>query len=206
MPKAHAMNKLVEGLPRPAFIDVLASELAVAATTLAPTIGVIARRVGVIADTHCVSSDGSDLPDAVLEAFSGCDLILHCGDVSSSGVLDRLATLAPVLSVRSAIDPPADGVRLHDGPLLVRAGHTLIGMATDLPDLIDPSVLFGTDVDIALSGTSHVPNVSRPGATLLVNPGSPTIPLSDSGPTVATIDLDGPRSAVHIVHLPRSRS
>ena len=206
MPRAPSMNELVDGLPRPAFIDALGSELAIAATTLAPTIGVIARRVGVLADTHCVSSDGSDLPDAVLEAFYGCDLILHCGDVSSLGVLDRLATLAPVLSVRTAIDPPADGVRLHEGPLLVRAGHTLIGMATDLPDLIDPSVLFGTDVDIALSGTSHVPNVARAGATLLVNPGSPTIPLSGSGPTVATIDLDGPRSAVHIVHLPRSRS
>ena len=116
MPKAHAMNELVDGLPRPAFIDVLGSELAVAAATLAPTIGVTARRVGVLADTHCVSADGSDLPDAVLEALAGCDLILHCGDVSALGVLDRLSTLAPVLSVRTTIDPPADGVRLHEGP------------------------------------------------------------------------------------------
>jgi uncharacterized protein len=205
MPEAHSADELVEGLPRPEFIDLLGSELAVAATTLAPTIGVTARRVGVLADTHCVSANGADLPESVLEALSGCDLILHCGDISSLGVLDRLSTLAPVLSLRTAIDPPADGVRLHDGPLLVRAGHTLIGMATDLPDLMDPSILFGTDVDIALSGTSHVPHVGRAGPTLLVNPGSPTIPLSGSGPTVATIDLDGPRSAVHIVHLPRSQ-
>ena len=206
MPEAHSTNELLEGLPRPEFIDLLGTELAVAATTLAPTIGVTARRVGVLADTHCASADGSDLPDSVLEALSGCDLILHCGDISSRGVLDRLSTLAPVLSVRTTIDPPADGDRLHEGPVLVRSGHTLIGMVTDLPDLMDPSVLFGTDVDIALSGTSHVPHVGRAGSTLLVNPGSPTIPLSESGPTVATIDLDGPRSAIHIVHLPRSQS
>jgi predicted phosphodiesterase len=120
------------------------------------------------------------------------------------GVLHRLSEVAPVLSVRTRIDPPADGLRLREGPIMVRAGHTLIGVVADLPDGMDPTILFGTDVDIALSGTSHVPHVGRAGSTLLVNPGSPTIPLSSSGPTVATIDLDGPRSTVRIVHLPRS--
>jgi putative phosphoesterase len=196
----------VEGVPRPAFVDALGEELAVVAATMPPTIGVTAKRVGVLADTHCVSADGSDLPDAVLEALVGCDVILHCGDLSGIAVLDRLSTLAPVLSVRSRIDPPADGVRLHDGPLLVRAGHTLIGMSADIPESMDPVELFGTHVDLALSGTSHVPHVGRNGSTLLINPGSPTIPLSGSGPTLAVVDLDGPRSAVHIVHLPRSRS
>ena len=205
MPEARSRDELVDGLPRPSFLDDLGSDLAIAAAALAPTIGVDAQVVGVLADTHCVTIDGSDLPDAVLDALFGCDLILHCGDISSTGVLDRLATVAPVLSVRSPIDPPADGVRLHDGPLLIRAGHTLIGMATDLPDLMDPSELFGTDVDVVLSGTSHVPHVGRAGPTLLVNPGSPTIPLSGSGPTLATLSLDGPRSAVNIIYLPRSQ-
>ena len=206
MPDQFPMELPVEAVPRPAFVESLGHELAVAAATLPPTIRVTAQRVGVLADTHCVSADGADLPGSVLEALDGCDLILHCGDLSAGAVLDRLSTLAPVLSVRSRIDPPADGVRLHDGPLLVRAGHTLIGMSADIPDDIDPADLFGTDVDLALSGTSHVPRVGRTGSTLLVNPGSPTIPLSDSGPTIAVIDLDGRRSTVHIVHLPRSRS
>jgi uncharacterized protein len=205
MPEASSRDLPIEGLPRSAFVDDLGSALTVAAAAFPRTVGVSAVRVGVLADTHCVSTDGSDLPDAVLDALRGCDLILHCGDLSSTSVLDRLSTLAPVLSVRSQIDPPADGVRLHDGPLLVRAGHTLIGITADLPENMEPSALFGTDVDIALSGTSHVPHVGRAGATLLVNPGSPTIPLSSSGPTLATIDLDGVRSTVHIVHLPRSQ-
>ena len=194
---------LLDGLPRPGFIDGLGSELAVAAAMLAPTIAVSARRVGVLADTHCHSADGSDLPDSVVEALQGCDLILHCGDIDSLGALDRLSTVAPVIAVRSSIDPMADGLRLHEGPLLIRAGHTLIGMSPDLPDLTDPAAIFGTDVDLALSGTSHVPSVAQVGSTLLVNPGSPTIPLSNSGPTIATIELDGARSTVRIVHLPR---
>ena len=173
---------------------------------MAPTVGVSARRVAVLADTHCRSVDAEDLPDDVMAAIAGLDLILHCGDLTSAAVLDRLGSVATVLSVRSEIDPPADGVRLFDGPLLVRAGHTLIGMAADIPENVDPSTLFGTDVDLALSGTSHIPHVGRVGSTLLVNPGSPTIPLSHAGPTLATIDLDGPRSTVRIVHLPRSRS
>ena len=205
MPDAELGSDLMAGLVRPSFIDALDRELVVAATTMASTIGVTAQRVGVLADTHCVSPDGSDLPVAVLHALGGCDLILHCGDISTEGTLDRLSALAPVLSVRSAIDPPADGVRVHEGPILVRAGHTLIGMIPDLPDFIDPSDLFGTDVDLAITGTSHVPQVTRVGSTLLVNPGSPTIPLSAAGPTIATISLDGPRSTVQIVHLPRSQ-
>jgi uncharacterized protein len=205
MSDTSSTETVLGGLPRPGFVETLASELTVTAATLAPTIAVSARRVGVLADTHCHSPDGSDLADTVLEALQGLDLILHCGDIDSLGVLDRLETIAPVIAVRSKIDPMADGVRLHQGPLLIRAGHTLIGISTDLPDLMDPAVLFGTDVDIALSGTSHVPHVGRVGLTLLVNPGSPTIPLSSSGPTVATIELDGPRSTVRIVHLPRSQ-
>ena len=204
MAETSSSRELVEGLPRPAFIDAIERELALAATGLAPTIAVAAKQIGVLADTHCASPDGSDLPDDVLVALAGSDLIVHCGDISSMGVLHRLSEVAPVLSVRTRIDPLADSVRLREGPIMVRAGHTLIGVVADLPDGMDPTILFGTDVDIALSGTSHVPHVGRAGSTLLVNPGSPTIPLSSSGPTVATIDLDGPRSTVRIVHLPRS--
>lgn len=202
MSDADPHDELVHGLARPSFVRELESDLALESITLAPTIGVTARRVGVVADTHCASADGSDIPGTLLRALEGCDLILHCGDITHFGTLDRLATVAPVIAVRSAADPAPDGLRLHDGPILVRAGRTLIGMAADLPALIEPSELFGTDVDIALSGTSHVPHVARVGATLVVNPGSPTIPLSSAGPTAATIILDGAQSAATIIHLP----
>lgn len=202
MSHADPHEELVHGLARPSFVRELESDLALMSTAMFPTIGVTAQRVGVVADTHCVSADGSDLPGTLLQALEGCDLILHCGDITHVGTLNRLATVAPVIAVRSAADPAPDGLRLHNGPILVRAGRTLIGMVADLPPLIEPSELFGTDIDVALSGTSHVPHVARVGSTLVVNPGSPTIPLSSSGPTAATIDLDGARSTATIIHLP----
>ncbi len=110
--------------------------------------------------------------------------------MSTLGVLDRLGTVAPVLAVRSATDPPADGDRLREGPLLIRAGSTLIGMVADLPDVTDPAGVFGTDVDLALTGTSHVPLVARVGPAMVVNPGSPTLPTA-TGPTLALLDLAG---------------
>ena len=61
-------------------------------------------RIGLISDTHSAGS-GRDLPDRVLEALRGVDLILHCGDLECLGVLDYLETVAPVLAVRGYEDP-----------------------------------------------------------------------------------------------------
>lgn len=86
---------------------------------------VTAQRIGLIADDHCEQDDGSDLPDVVLEAFSGLDLILHLGHMGTQrrlarGVLDRLGKVAPVLAVRDysgtgdggTFVTPADGERV----------------------------------------------------------------------------------------------
>ena len=50
----------------------------------------LTRRIGVVADTH-VGEFLDALPDGVLEALEGCDLILHAGDLSVPGVLDPTA-------------------------------------------------------------------------------------------------------------------
>jgi putative phosphoesterase len=196
------MLRALDGLIRPAFADALDAELAALAATLPPTVAVGGPRIGVVADTHCVAIDGADLPSSVIDAFQGCDAIVHCGDLTSTSVLDRLAVVAPVLAVRSSGDPPADQLRLFDGRLLVRWASSLIGIVADLPYGAEPADVFGTDVDLVCSGTSHVPSVTRSGTTILVNPGSPTIPLSSAGPTVAVIEL-GQRPAVHLIHLTR---
>ena len=48
-------------------------------------------RIGVVADTH-VGEWTAELPQSVLDAFAGVDLILHAGDITDTSVLDRLAT------------------------------------------------------------------------------------------------------------------
>jgi len=192
----------LDGLVRPAFANALGDELAALAATLPPTVAVAGPRIGVVADTHCVASDGADLPSSVIDAFRDCDAIVHCGDLTSTAVLDRLAVVAPVLAVRSSGDPPADQRRLFDGRLLVRWASSLIGVIADLPHGVDPADVFGIEVDLVCSGTTHVPSVVRSGTTILVNPGSPTIPLSGAGPTVAVIDLgQSSQPTVHMIHL-----
>ena len=59
-------------------------------------------RVLVVSDTH------GEL-DARIEALaSGCDLVLHAGDVGADAVLDRLAAQGPeVLAIRGNNDVPA---------------------------------------------------------------------------------------------------
>lgn len=56
-----------------------------------------ARRIGLIADTHSQTEGWIDLPDSVLRAFEGLDLILHLGDAGDWRVLDRLQGIAPVI-------------------------------------------------------------------------------------------------------------
>ncbi len=55
-------------------------------------------KVGIISDTHDLLR-----PEAA-DALRGCDCILHCGDISSRPILDRLEQIAPVKAVRGNND------------------------------------------------------------------------------------------------------
>lgn len=196
-------------LPRADFVADLGRTVAAAAGRLAPTLDVPARRIGVVADTHC---HGDELPAAMLDLLDGCEVVVHCGDVGDPSVLTRLATVAPVVGVRGGADPdvsggPTDplglagtGARMVAGPLLLRAGRTLVGVAAHLddhrPDALDH--VFGTDVDVALCGTTHRPVVEE-GAVLVVNPGSPTAPAPGAPASAALLDLRGGRPVAHIL-------
>ena len=153
-------------------------------------------RIGLISDTHSAGS-GRDLPSPVLEALSGVDLILHCGDLECIGVLDYLETVAPVLAVRGYEDPREPGDRLADATRVVDAGGLAIGMIHDiqwpgpkiatsgdgtglaLPGGQARSLLaakFGRPVDVALFGDTHEELVCLWDDVLVINPGSPTYP------------------------------
>ena len=57
-----------------------------------------AKSVGIISDTHGL------LRPEVEKALTGCDHILHAGDVGDSEVLERLRRIAPVVAVRGNMD------------------------------------------------------------------------------------------------------
>ena len=153
-------------------------------------------RIGLISDTHSAGS-GRDLPGEVLQALSGVDLILHCGDLECLGVLDYLETVAPVLAVRGYEDPREPGERLADAVRVVHTGGLAIGMIHDIQwpgpkiattgdgtGLVLPegraaktlAAKFGEQVDVVLFGDTHEELVCRWDGALMVNPGSPTYP------------------------------
>ena len=55
-------------------------------------------KAGILSDTHDL------LRPEVTDALQGCDCILHAGDISSRGILDRLEQIAPVKAVRGNND------------------------------------------------------------------------------------------------------
>lgn len=153
-------------------------------------------KIGVISDTHSAGS-GRDLPDPVMKALSGVDLILHCGDLECLGVLDYLENIAPVLAVRGYEDPMESGDRLASTTRVVKREGISIGMVHDIqwpttgittsPDgttLVFPESgvkellvrKFKAPVDVVLFGDTHEELICQYQGILFFNPGSPTYP------------------------------
>jgi putative phosphoesterase len=54
--------------------------------------------IGVVSDTH-IPSRGKAIPDIVLKAFEGVDMIIHAGDLTKDYVIYELEEIAPVHAV-----------------------------------------------------------------------------------------------------------
>lgn len=92
-----------------------------------------------VADTH-VGEFLDALPESVLEALAGCDLILHAGDLSVTSVLHDLEAIAPVVAVRGDHDR-FDGPALPATAVVVAGGHRIGLVHGDRNHLIDASVV-----------------------------------------------------------------
>ena len=117
-------------------------------------------KLGIISDTHNL------LRPEVLAALDGADAILHAGDISRPGILERLREIAPVHAVRGNADkewaeelPPMLDLSL-DG-LRICMTHK----KKDLPRELSAW-------DLVVVGHSHQYSEIRQGKTLILNPGS----------------------------------
>ena len=174
------------------------------------------KRLGLIADNHSRTENGADVPDAVLRAFDGVDLVLHLGDAGTWGTLDRLATVAPVIAVlggHNGVSPDTrvGGLTRVEKIEGLRVGmvHDLVGRgaASDMRDAVQFKgppraalrTLLGSDVDVLAYGGTHDPRIAWAEGMLLVNPGSPTLAIGrekGSPGHVALIEIaDGIASA-----------
>ena len=140
-------------------------------------------------------------PEA-LDALRDLELIIHCGDVGDSAVLEALQTLAPVRAIRGNNDKGAWACSLPACDL-VEVGSHKIYVLHSLAELdLDPVAAGFTAV---VSGHSHKPGIEKRGKILFVNPGSAgprrfTLPV-----TVATLALRPSRCEAKIIELALSQ-
>lgn len=140
-----------------------------------------ALRVGLVSDTH------GTLSDAVIEALTGVDAIIHAGDVCAADVLWALEAVAPVTAVAGNCDRgPIPG---WDLPLVVRVtiGGVRFLAIHDFGDL-GP---IPEDVDVVVCGHSHKPREEWHGRVLVVNPGSASQRRSQPHRTVGILEIAG---------------
>lgn len=139
-------------------------------------------RIGLIADTHlpALHRHLDELWPEAAAFFSGVDLILHAGDVTSPAVLDWLAQFAPVLVAQGNNDGFRDP-RLRPVQRLDVAGWR-IGMVHNLaPEhrpvpVLRERCLGGEPVDILIGGHTHLERLEHREGAVLINPGSPVLP------------------------------
>jgi putative phosphoesterase len=167
-------------------------------------------RIGVISDTH-IPGPIPELWDEVRTAFKGVDLILHGGDITASRVLDWLEQIAPVLAAKGNNDKHVSDPRVKDKQFLEIEGVS-IGMVHTLETYgagwtLDQAINFYVGPppwpQIIISGDTHVEGVSYHNGTMLLNPGSPTLPRNKSARKghVALLEIVNGQSKAEIIDL-----
>lgn len=162
-------------------------------------------KIGLISDTHGYI----DAWEKALKVFGDVELVIHMGDILSSGPFNpRLETYQPVklagalnsarfpiIFARGNCDAEVDSNAL-DSPvqspyafvfadgLRILATH---GHAHQEAGLIELGSKFG--IDVVATGHTHVVRLERHGNLIRVNPGSAALPKGDDGfPTAGLME------------------
>jgi uncharacterized protein len=152
-----------------------------------------ALKVGVLSDTH-----GLLRPEA-RSFLTGCDYIVHGGDIGNAHILADLRALAPLIVVRGNNDDEPWARKLRESELF-RVGGLFLYAIHDLKQLLlDPAA---NGVRAVISGHSHKPKIEERAGVLYVNPGSCgprrfNLPIS-----IGEILVQGERLSARTVELP----
>jgi putative phosphoesterase len=128
--------------------------------------------LGVVSDTH--ARFFSELSPKVLQALSGVDLIIHCGDFTTRDVLDGLRRFKEVRAVHGNMDSPELQRLLPDREIMELEGCKIgithgfgppVGIERRLRRTFDA-------VDIIIYGHSHISQNKMIDGILFFNPGT----------------------------------
>jgi putative phosphoesterase len=122
-----------------------------------------AARVGLISDTHGL------LRAQAVAALQGCSQLLHMGDVGGPEILEQLAAIAPLVTVRGNNDrqPWSQSLPVT---ATVTVQNVKILAIHDIADLeCDPRA---EGIRVVVAGHSHKPSIQERDGVLFINPGS----------------------------------
>jgi putative phosphoesterase len=188
--------------------------------------------IGLLSDTH-IPHRMKQLPQAVLDALAGVDVILHAGDVDDPAALEPLQVIAPVYAVCGnfhIMDLSSGGASLPAVVELDLAGKRVVLVHGHRPGLIgfflkglfqvakwtrltDNGALnrhsarrlaqLYPTADIIVFGHAHRAYVGWIGNTLLVNPGAVAEIGAEEQPSVARMRIGEEKPEVEIIPLIR---
>ena len=157
-------------------------------------------KYGIISDTHFTEETDSGRIDYIVNQlkriFHDVDVIIHAGDISNKFFLEKLNTISPT----SAVAGESDLLKNLPHYLELNAGKYKIGVIHERPS--DLKAFFRDNkVHILIFGHTHQPLIEgTPFNTLLINPGSPTLPKAPpekkgfnkpiARPSVITMNID----------------
>jgi putative phosphoesterase len=152
--------------------------------------------IGLIADTHGL------LRPEVAQVFAGVNLIVHAGDVGGSGVLQSLATIAPVEAVYGNVDDPHDPMLARERVVPVHGITVHVSHGHELGRPTPALVLARYADDVLVFGHTHRAVVLRGDrGRLAVNPGAAGPRRFDVRPSVARLTVSRFGAEVEIIPL-----
>ncbi len=143
--------------------------------------------VGVVSDTH------GYLNPKVLELLKPVDCILHAGDIGDAGIIEELARIAPVTTVRGNNDRtgpeslfPEKATLQMDGWNFFLTHQVKVPKTPDDPSM-EPYQKTGADV--VVFGHSHIAFQRQIGRVLFFNPGAAGKRRFKVVPSIGTLEL-----------------
>ncbi len=146
-------------------------------------------RIGIVGDTH------GSLPAMrkVLASAPPVEYWLHTGDHAADSNFLRLETKLPVISVLGNCDrivtkdeKPDEYITLEGHKIWVTHGNKYLHENGEAELAWWARKL---EMEIVVFGHTHVPLVKWYGDVLLINPGSPVLPRSETGESFAVLEL-----------------
>lgn len=139
----------------------------------------MAKRIGVLSDTHGL------LRPEVLSALSGCDAIIHGGDINKPEILEQLENITPVYVVRGNNDKEwAEHLPITLTFQIEQCRFFLVHNKKQVPGDL-------TGIDAVIFGHSHKYFAQELEGRLWLNPGSCGKRRFDQEITLAILTVDG---------------